>query len=83
LSINAIDASKITNLSQLKEISDLISSVNTNTTNIASLNAIISQTEEDIATLRGEFRDTYVTKEKHNSDINALWEVLTWQELPE
>lgn len=83
LSINTIDASKITNLSQLKEISDLISSVNTNTTNIASLNAIISQTEEDIATLRGEFRDTYVTKEKHNSDINALWEVLTWQELPE
>jgi serine/threonine protein kinase len=83
LSVNAIDASKITNLSQLKEISDLISSVNTNTTNIASLNAIISQTEEDIATLRGEFRDTYVTKEKHNSDINALWEVLTWQELPE
>jgi serine/threonine protein kinase len=83
LSVNAIDASKITNLSQLKEISDLISSVNTNTTNIANLNSIISQTEEDIATLRGEFRDTYVTKEKHTSDINALWEVLTWQELPE
>lgn len=83
LSINAIDATKITNLSQLKEISDLISSVNTNTTNIASLNAIISQTEEDIATLRGEFRDTYVTKAQHTSDIDALWEVLTWQELPE
>lgn len=83
LSVNAIDATKITNLSQLKEISDLISSVNTNTTNIASLNAIVSQTEEDIATLRGEFRDTYVTKTQHTSDINALWEVLTWQELPE
>ncbi len=80
LSINAVDGSKIINLTNNSEFNTIAADLSSAQDSIKAISSNLTSINTSLVTINNKFNN-YVTTEKHEDDVSSILERLVWHDL--